>query len=109
MNRFKIRPDAAAEFEEMWRSRESHLSKVPGFREFRLLKGPESQEEGPDGGAPHVLYSSHVIWESRSDFENWTKSEHFRSAHRNAGDASMKDRMLGPPQFEGFETVLHEV
>lgn len=100
MNRFKVRTGSEADFEEMWRARESRLKEVPGFREFRLLKGPE--------GDGHRLYSSHVIWDSQADFEAWTKSEQFREAHRNAGQSSTQSALMGPPQFEGFETVLHE-
>ena len=100
MNRFKVRAGAEGDFEEVWRSRESRLKEVPGFKEFRLLKGPE--------GDGYRLYSSHVIWATREDFEAWTKSDAFREAHKNAGQSSTKDALMGPPQFEGFETVLHE-
>ncbi len=100
MNRFQVRLGSETEFEDMWRNRESRLKQVPGFVEFRLLKGPES-----DGAR---LYSSHVIWDDKTAFENWTKSQHFRDAHKNAGQSSTKDTIVGPPKFEGFETVLHE-
>ena len=100
MNRFKIRPGREADFENIWKERESRLKELKGFREFRLLKGPEA--------ADHQLYSSHVIWDSRADFEAWTKSEQFRDAHRNAGTREGESPILGHPQFEGFETVLHE-
>lgn len=100
MNRFKVRQGAEADFEAMWKARESRLYEMEGFREFRLLKGPE--------GDGYRLYSSHVIWDSRADFEAWTKSEQFRDAHRNAGASATRDALLEPPQFEGFETVLHE-
>ena len=100
MNRFQVRPGHEADFEEMWRSRESRLKQVPGFREFRLLKGPE--------GKGFRLYSSHVLWDSREAFEAWTKSQQFRDAHKDAGQSKTQDAILGPPQFEGFETVLHE-
>ncbi|MEX0302070.1 MAG: antibiotic biosynthesis monooxygenase [Leisingera sp.] len=100
MNRFKIRPGREADFENIWKERESRLKELKGFREFRLLKGPATQE--------HCLYSSHVIWDSRSDFEAWTKSQQFRDAHKNAGKREGKSPILGHPQFEGFETVLHE-
>lgn len=101
MNRFKVLPGKEELFESIWKSRESHLKEVPGFREFRLLKGP--------AGEGYRLYSSHVIWDSAEAFEAWTKSEAFRAAHRDAGTSSTKDALAGPPQFEGFETVLHEV
>jgi len=84
------------DFEEIWKSRETHLEKVPGFKKFNLIKGKTTEE--------YTLYASHSIWNSEEDFINWTKSEEFRLAHKNAG--KHKDLYLGPPQFEGFETVL---
>jgi heme-degrading monooxygenase HmoA len=66
---------------------------VPGFVEFHLLKGPEHDD--------YTLYASHTIWKSRTVFEDWTKSEAFRIAHRDAGNN--KPLYLDHPQFEGFE------
>ncbi|MFZ5655318.1 MAG: antibiotic biosynthesis monooxygenase family protein [Pseudomonadota bacterium] len=97
MNRFRIAPGREAEFEELWRSRESHLAGVPGFREFHLLRGP--------GEADHTLFASHSVWESREAFEAWTRSEAFRKAHANAGGAS-RELYLGPPRLECFEVVV---
>jgi heme-degrading monooxygenase HmoA len=95
MNRFRVLPDATAEFERMWATRDSHLKEVPGFLEFRLLRGPARDD--------HVLYASHSQWRSRADFEAWTRSEAFRMAHRGAGQT--KPLYLGPPEFEGFEAI----
>ena len=95
MNRFKIMPGNEQEFEEVWTSRDSHLSGVPGFVEFNLLRGPVKDD--------HVLYSSHTIWRSRTDFEAWTKSDAFRKAHSGAGQN--KPLYLGHPEFEGFEAI----
>ena len=96
MNRFKIAPGREDEFIEIWRRRETYLDEVPGFREFRLLRGPSN--------ADFTLFASHSVWESRVAFEAWTHSEAFRRAHANAGGA--KGIYLGHPQFEGFEAVL---
>ena len=96
MNRFRVKRDRGADFERMWRERDSHLDEVPGYLEFRLLKGPESED--------HILYASHTLWQSYDHFEAWTKSEAFRKAHANAGDKS-DPITLGHPQFEGFEVV----
>jgi heme-degrading monooxygenase HmoA len=96
MNRFKVRPDAAADFEKVWRDRDSRLAELQGFVSFSLLRGPEAED--------HVLYASHTIWRTREDFENWTKSEQFRAAHAGAGTA--KPMYLGHPQFEGFQSVI---
>jgi len=95
MNRFKVPPAAAAAFEEVWTSRDSHLRDVPGFVSFHLLRGPEREE--------HVLYSSHTIWRGREEFEAWTRSDAFRLAHRDAGQT--KPLYLGHPEFEGFEVI----
>lgn len=96
MNRFKIIPGYEEDFLEIWRNRETYLDEVPGFKEFHLLKGPANDE--------FSLFASHSIWESKSAFEAWTKSEAFRKAHANAGNA--KPVYLGRPEFEGFEVAL---
>ena len=95
MNRFQVALGQEAEFERMWRERDSHLKSVPGFREFHLLRGPKEED--------HTLYSSHVVWDSREAFEGWTRSDAFRQAHANAGTA--KSLYLGHPRFEGFEVI----
>lgn len=100
MNRFIIRNGHEDAFETVWRERDSKLASVPGFKTFHLLKGPGDAEAGT------TLYASHTIWNSRQDFEAWTKSENFREAHKNAG--GNKDMYTGHPQFEGFEAVLGE-
>ena len=96
MNRFRIALGREAEFEKIWRERDSHLDGVPGFREFQLLKGPADAEA--------TLYASHTIWESREAFEAWTRSESFRKAH--AGARAPAGLYLGHPRVEVFEAVL---
>lgn len=98
MNRFRVAKGREEDFETIWRNREGRLKDLPGFVEFRMLKGPQAED--------HTLYASHTIWESEEAFRAWTKSEAFRQAHKNAGGT--RDVYLGPPQFEGFTTVLHE-
>lgn len=93
MNRFKVLKDASKDFENVWLSRESFLTELPGFIEFHMLRGPERED--------HILYSSHTVWSSRADFEAWTKSEQFRKAHHRAGEN--KPMTLGHPEFEGFD------
>jgi heme-degrading monooxygenase HmoA len=95
MNRFKVERGSEADFEKVWTSRDSHLSGVPGFSAFHLLRGPERDD--------HVLYSSHTIWRSKADFEAWTRSEAFRLAHQDAGQN--RRLYLGHPEFEGFDVI----
>ena len=96
MNRFKIVLGKEQEFEKVWRERDTHLNSVEGFKEFHLIKGETNNK--------FSLYASHSIWNSKKDFINWTKSEAFKLAHKNAGQH--KDLYLSAPNFEGFEVVL---
>jgi heme-degrading monooxygenase HmoA len=93
MNRFRVRKGSEDAFEQVWLTRDTHLEKVPGFVEFHLLKGPETED--------CMLYASQSVWQSRTAFEAWTKSEAFRAAHHRAGEN--KPLYLDHPQFEGFE------
>ena len=96
MNRFLVKNGKEDLFEEIWRSRDTYLSEFPGFIEFNLLKG-----ECVDGT---TLFASHTKWSSRQDFENWTRSDAFKKAHKSANNN--KDLYLGHPKFEGLEAVL---
>lgn len=96
MNRFRIALGREDVFEEMWRSRESYLDQVQGFREFHLLRGPTDDEA--------TLFASHSVWDSRGDFEAWTESEAFRKAHAQA--KAPEGTYLEHPRFEGFDVVL---
>ena len=96
MNRFKIISGKEETFEEIWKSRDTHLENVPGFKKFNLIKGNKKEN--------YRLYASHSLWETEKDFINWTKSEAFREAHKGAGQHS--DIYLGHPEFEGFEIIL---
>ena len=95
MNRFKVEKQAAQQFEDLWSRRDSYLHEVDGFMGFHLLRGPERED--------HILYASHTAWRSEVEFLAWTKSDHFRKAHANAG--STKPLYLGAPEFEGFTAV----
>ncbi len=95
MNRFRVKLGQEDAFEEVWKSRDSHLKSVDGFVAFHLMKG-----EVADG---HRLYASHTMWRDEESFLAWTKSEAFRAAHKGAkSNAEMYD---GPPVLEVFESV----
>ena len=96
MNRFKIIIGKENEFENVWKSRETHLGKVPGFKKFNLIKGKTTED--------YTLYASHSVWNSEQDFINWTKSEEFRLAHKDAG--RNKHLYKGHPEFEGFNKII---
>ncbi|MGA7328548.1 MAG: antibiotic biosynthesis monooxygenase [Rhodomicrobium sp.] len=95
MNRFRVKRGSEADFEAAWLNRDIYINREPGFVAFHLLKGPQSED--------FSLYVSHTIWESVQAFENWTRSESFRAAHRGAGEN--KPLYIGGPQFEGFQVI----
>ena len=96
MNRFKIILGREKEFENIWKNRDTHLKGISGFINFNLVKGETGKE--------YTLYASHSTWNSQDDFINWTKSEAFKLAHKNAGQH--KDIYIGHPVFEGFNVVI---
>ena len=98
MNRFKISNKHLDDFVEIWKSRNSLLNEVKGFKDFKLLKGLTQED--------HTLFISHSEWESYEAFKNWTDSESFKKAH--GGAKAPKGTYLEHPKFEGFEVVLDQ-
>ena len=96
MNRFKIVLGKEKDFENIWKNRNSHLDDVEGFINFNLIKGKEEKD--------YTLYASHSTWSTEKDFINWTKSESFRNAHKDAG--KHRNIYIGHPEFEGFKVVI---
>ena len=96
MNKFKIIEGKEELFENIWKNRETHLENVSGFKKFHLIKGRKKDN--------FTIYASHSSWNSENDFFNWTKSESFRLAHKDAG--KHKDLYIGHPEFEGFKVVI---
>lgn len=94
MNQFQVDPERGAEFEQVWRERESYLAEVPGFVQFALLRGDEPGD-----------YISHSTWESREAFLGWAQSEAFRKAH---GERMPEGVITGHPRARFYEGVLVE-
>ena len=99
INRFKILKGKEQVFEKIWRTRDTHLSNVKGFKQFNLIKSVDQNAD-----QEFTVFASHSIWVSKEDFTHWTRSESFKKAHQGAG--KHKDIYIGPPKFEGFEVVI---
>jgi heme-degrading monooxygenase HmoA len=94
MNQFQVSPERGAEFEEVWRTRESYLQGFDGFVHFALLKGDEPGD-----------YISHSTWQSRQHFLAWTQSDAFKRAH------SMKladGVVIGHPRARFYDAIIEE-
>jgi heme-degrading monooxygenase HmoA len=95
MNRFQVVPEREADFERIWKERETYLQEVPGFVAFALLRGDRPGD-----------YISHSTWQDRDAFLGWTRSESFVKGHRQAG--SLQGVLAGPPELTTYLAVLHE-
>jgi|SRR6478609_2285570 heme-degrading monooxygenase HmoA len=95
MNVVSAAEGKAAEFEEAFRARESHLAEVDGFLGFELLRR-EGQNE--------YLVSSR--WESREAFQAWLRSDAFRKAH--SGDAGTRGQLSHGNEVRSYEVLLSE-
>jgi heme-degrading monooxygenase HmoA len=95
MNNFRVAEGKEAEFEQIWKGRETHLDGVPGFVRFALLRGEAPGE-----------YISHSTWESRDAFIAWTQSEAFVAGHRQGG--SLMGVLQGPPAVKLYEAVIEQ-
>jgi len=91
MNKFRVQDGKGDEFVAAWKSRDSYLDEVPGFKTFNLLGGDEG------------IFISHSTWESKQAFLDWTESEAFRKAH---AQGSLKGILAGPPEFTGYDVVI---
>ena len=94
MNNFKVAADRTADFERIWRERESYLQEVPGFVQFALLKADAEGE-----------YISHSTWQDHDAFIAWTQSEAFAAGHRQG---SLMGVLEGPPQLSTYEALIVE-
>jgi heme-degrading monooxygenase HmoA len=94
MNQFQVNPERAAEFEDVWRNRESYLQGFDGFIHFALLKGDDPGD-----------YVSHSTWSSREAFLAWAQSDAFRCAH---GMKLAEGVVVGHPRARFYDAVLEE-
>ncbi|GLC33318.1 hypothetical protein PLESTB_000346300 [Pleodorina starrii] len=110
-NVFKVKPESASDFEQVWKSRESHLKEMPGFVRFAMLRC-----ENVPG-----KYISQTYWQTKEDFQAWTKSSQFAASHGSSSSSSgggsghgegqqskrpnTMSMLEGPPSPELFTTV----
>ena len=94
MNNFKVVAGKEGDFEQVWKTRETHLRDVPGFVRF-ASKGRRrplhlAQHMGEPGGL------------RRLD----EKSEAFTAGHRQGG--SLMGVLEGPPQVRLYDAVIEQ-
>ena len=66
----QVKPEHCEDFENVWKSRETHLKEFSGFIRFALLRCDDIGE-----------YRSETFWENRAAFDDWRKSEQVRARY----------------------------
>ena len=94
MNRFKVRKDEEAAFEDRWRERDTHLHTVAGFVEFHLLKAGARRLR-----ALRLAYAMAIA----RRFRGVDAVRSVSRPHRNAGTG--RPLTISHPEFEGFEVI----
>lgn len=91
-NRFEIAEGYEDEFVDRFANRQGDVENRDGFRRFDLLR-PAAPETN--------TFVSMTLWDSKADFEAWTESEAFETAHETDAPEEM---------FESHPTLeIHEV
>ena|SRR5215216_6961046 len=90
MNRIPVAEGREQEFERTFTERDRAVDQMPGFVELQVLR--------PAQGRTYVVMTR---WKSRADFEAWTKSEAFISAHRKQSPGLAEER----PTLEIYEVL----
>ena len=86
MNRFKIVPGKEEQFEKVWREGDTHVSGVPGFKEFHLVKGKKNDE--------FSLYASHSIWNLKVIDEQRICINQMKKEYISKGDKSAQQKAV---------------
>lgn len=95
MNRIPVKPEYAEAFIARFQDRAALVDNMPGFIAFRLLRPTKADE-------PFIV---ETYWQSKADFENWTRSDEFKQGHARAGQLP-HEAFEGHPKLELFDVVL---
>jgi len=89
MNRFHVKEDCKALFEERWAQRQSKLPCQPGFVGFSLLRKAATAIDESQEQHDRFNYSTCTIWDSIDCWEEWRngggKTSHEASRETSAG------------------------
>jgi len=95
MNRIPVNKAFWEDFEENFRNRQGLVDQSPGFVRHLILRPAEGSSDY------HVVLT---LWESKADFEAWTRSESFARAHEKARQTP-PEMYAGRNVLEMFEVV----
>ena len=92
IGKIKCKPGKSNDVISYFKSKEDFFSETKGIISLSYFKSGQDEVSGI------------AIWESKEAFIDWTKSDAFKLAHKNAG--AHKDLYLGPPNLETFDQII---
>lgn len=93
-NRIYVAPEYAEQFEEAFRKRAGLVDGMPGFISNQVLR-PVAPED------PYIILT---LWNARTDFEAWVRSDAFLQGHARSGTLP-KEAYTAPNKLEVHEVV----
>lgn len=115
-NRFAVRRDKQAKFEQRWANRKSRLAILDGFRYFHLMRRVTldgTYDEGDTEEAALENYVSITVWNKKSDFSAWRKGDAFKEAHGGTSIGAFLSTMVnsafvlrGPPRPAFYDALF---
>ena len=93
-NRIYVAPEYAEQFEEAFRKRAGLVDGMPGFISNQVLR-PVAP------GDPYIILT---LWNARTDFEAWVRSDAFLQGHARSGTLP-KEAYTAPNKLEVHEVV----
>src|SRR5262245_46415927 len=100
MNRFRVKKGSEEALEKVWLSRDSQLAKVPGFVEFRLLKGPaRPRSPSSNGQTASVLIRSQRLLRPAGELGRSRNESRIGTLCWAISRASLRIIRMGPHRF----------
>jgi heme-degrading monooxygenase HmoA len=93
-NRIFVALEYAEQFEEAFRKRAGLVDGMPGFISNQVLRPVNP-------GDPYIVLT---LWQSRSDFEGWIRSDAFMQGHAKSGSLP-KEAFSEPNKLEIHEVI----
>ncbi len=93
-NRIYVAPEYAEQFEEAFRKRAGLVDGMPGFISNQVLR-PVTPDD------PYIILT---LWNARTDFEAWIRSDAFMQGHAKSGTLP-KEAYTAPNKLEVHEVV----
>jgi heme-degrading monooxygenase HmoA len=92
-NRIFVAPEYTEQFEEAFRKRAGLVDSMPGFISNQVLRPVNP-------GDPYIVLT---LWNSRSDFEAWIRSDAFTQGHAKSGSLP-KEAFSAPINWKSMKS-----